>query len=350
MRVGKVPPELLERLVYPHLGRRPDVLVRAGVGQDCAVVDFGEWVCVLTSDPITGATRSLGRLAVYVATNDLAATGAEPVALLMDVLLREGAEDHELQQLMQDAGRTAQELGVEIVGGHTEVTAGLARTLVVTTAVGRARRTEFVSSAGARPGDALVMTKAAGLEGTAILACEFVAYLARRVGADVVRRAQAFLDEISVIREGRVAARAGAHAMHDVTEGGVLAAALEMATASGVGVELYVDRVPVRPETEAICRQVDADPLGLVSSGALLIATADPERTIALLGDAGVPAAVVGRFVEGGNWRVLGCRREPLQAYPVDTLWRALEYLEREAAEFERGYRDRVGQGQEPRL
>ena len=330
MRVGKVPPELLERLVYPHLGRRPEVLVRARVGEDCAVVDFGEWVCVLTTDPITGATRHLGRIAVYVATNDLAATGAEPVALLMDILLREGADENELRELMEQAGRAAAELGAEIVGGHTEVTADLPRTLVVTTAVGRARRDAFVTSAGARPGDYLVLTKAAGLEGTAILASDFEAYFRRRLGADVVQRAQAFLEEISVVRDGRTAVRAGARAMHDATEGGVLAAAVEMATASGVGVELYAARVPVRPETEAVCSLVDVDPLGLVSSGALLVATPVPDRTVAALEEAGVPAAVVGKFVERGNWKVLGCQREPLEPYPVDELWRALERLERE--------------------
>ncbi|MCS7234543.1 MAG: AIR synthase family protein [Armatimonadota bacterium] len=331
MRVGKVPPELLERLVYPHLGRRPDVLVRARVGEDCAVVDFGEWVCVLTTDPITGAVRHLGRIAVYVATNDLAATGAEPVALLMDVLLREGAGEDELRELMEEAGQAAAELGAEIVGGHTEVTAGLDRTLVVTTAVGRARKGAFVTSSGARPGDFLVLTKAAGLEGTAILATDFQEYFERRLGDAVVARAQRFLDEISVVRDGQAAVGAGAHAMHDATEGGVLAAAVEMATAAGVGVELYVDHVPVRPETEAICSAVGVDPLGLVSSGALLVATPVPDRTIGALEEAGVPAAVVGRFVEEGRWKVAGCRREPLDPYPVDELWRALERLEGEA-------------------
>lgn len=327
MRVGKVPPELLERLVYPHLGRRPDVLVRAQVGEDCAVLDFGEWVCVLTTDPITGAGRHLGRIAVYVATNDLAATGAEPVALLMNVLLREGAGEEELRELMEEAGSAAGELGAEIVGGHTEVTGGLDRTLVVTTAVGRARRGEFVTSSGARPGDSLVLTKAAALEGTAILASDFEAYLARHLGDGVVRRGQAFLREMSVVRDGRAAVRAGARAMHDATEGGILAAAVEMAAASGVGVELYVDCVPVRPETEAICSLVGVDPLGLVSSGALLVATPTPDRTVAALQGAGIPATVVGRFVENGRWKVLGCRREPLEMYPADELWRALERL-----------------------
>jgi hydrogenase expression/formation protein HypE len=328
MRPGKVGPELLEQFVYPHLGRRPDVLVHASWGQDCAVLDFGEWVCVVTTDPITGATRHLGRLAVHVATNDLAATGAEPVALLLDVFLQEGATEEDLRCLMEEAGRTASEVGVEIVGGHTEVTPGIDRTIVAMTAIGKARKDAYVTTAGARPGDALLLTKAAGLEGTAILASDFASFFIERLGEDVVRRAQAFLDEISVLPEGRIAVRAGAVAMHDATEGGVVGAAFEMAHASGVGVELMVDQVPVRPETRAICDLLGIDPLGLTSSGAMLIATRTPDRTLGALREAGIPAAAVGRFVDSGAWQVVRGERVPLAPFPRDELWRALEILE----------------------
>src|SRR6266849_2724471 len=122
LQAGKVPPDLLTRLVYPHLGQRTDVLVRAHVGEDCAVLDHGETVCVLTSDPINAAGHQLGRLAVHVGCNDLATTGAEPVALLLTLLLKEGSTPEALEALMTDAGQTAASLGVEIVGGHTEVT------------------------------------------------------------------------------------------------------------------------------------------------------------------------------------------------------------------------------------
>ncbi|MDR7417009.1 MAG: AIR synthase family protein [Armatimonadota bacterium] len=328
MRPGKVPPELLQRLVYPYLGRRPDVLVHASWGQDCAVLDFGEWVCVVTTDPITGASRHLGRLAVHVACNDLAATGAEPVGLLLDVLLREGSTEEDLRELMEEAGSTAAEIGVEIVGGHTEVTPGIARTLVVMTALGKAPRDGYVTTGGARPGDTLLVTKAAGLEGTAILATDFAPYFSERLGEDLVRRAQAFLQEISVLPEGRVAVRAGAVAMHDATEGGIVGAALEMAHASGVGLELWVDRVPVREETRRICEVVGIDPLGLVSSGSLLIATPDPARTAGALAQAGIPAEAVGRFVPRGRIQVRDGKRTELVPFARDELWRALELLE----------------------
>ncbi len=328
MRPGKVAPELLQRLVYPYLGRRPDVLVHASWGQDCAVLDFGEWVCVVTTDPITGAVRHLGRLAVHVACNDLAATGAEPVGLLLDILLREGSTEEDLRQLMEEAGRTAAEVGVEIVGGHTEVTPGIDRTLVVMTAVGKAPKNGYVTASGARPGDSLVVTKAAGIEGTAILATDFAAYFTEHLGEDLVARAQAFFREISVLPEGRVAVRAGAVAMHDATEGGIVGAALEMAQASGVGIELWVDRIPVREETRRICDLVGIDPLGLVSSGSLLIATPDPDSVLRALAHAGIPAAVVGRFQSAGHTQVRDGKRQALVPFARDELWRALEILE----------------------
>jgi hydrogenase maturation factor len=327
MRVGKVPPELLTSLVYPHLGHREDVLVHAKVGEDCAVIDFGDWVCVVTTDPITGAVRNLGRIAVYVACNDVAATGAEPVALLVNLLVRDGTSAAELRALMREMGETAAHVGVEIVGGHSEVTAGIDRTIVTMTAIGRAPKNGYVTSSDARPGDALVMTKAAGLEGTAILATDHADFFTERVGEETVQTAQRFLDEISVLPEGRLAIVAGATAMHDATEGGVITACLEMATASGIGVELFPGRVPVRPQTRAICEVVGIDPLGLISSGAMLIATAEPKRLLTALAEGGIEAAEVGRFTDTGAWRILDGSREPLRSHPRDELWRALEFL-----------------------
>jgi hydrogenase maturation factor len=331
VRVGKVPPDLLTRLVYPHLGRREEVLVRAKIGEDCAVIDYGDWVCVVTTDPITGATRNLGRIAVHVACNDLAATGADPVALLMNILLRDGTTAAELEDLMREVGEAAAAVGVEIAGGHTEVTAGIDRTIVTMTAIGRAPKNGYVTSSSARAGNVLVMTKAAGLEGTAILATDHAEFFAQRVGWESVHRAQRFLEEISVLPEGRLAVGAGATAMHDATEGGVVAACLEMALASGLGVEMFADRVVVRPETQAICDAVRIDPLGLISSGALLIATAEPRQTLLALEDAGIAAAEIGRFIERGAWLVAGCQRRPLEPYPTDELWRALNLLEHRA-------------------
>ncbi len=325
MKAGKVPPELLRRLVYPHLGRRPDILLRAGIGEDCAALDFGEWATVVTCDPITASAHHLGRLAVHVACNDLATSGAEPVALLLILLLREGTTPDELGAIMSEAGQAAKGLGVEIVGGHTEVTPGLDRTMAAVTAIGRARKDGLISGSGARPHDAVILTKGAGIEGTAVLAADLPAQLVGELGEAALTRARSFVDQLSVVPEGMVAARSGATAMHDVTEGGVLAGAWELAEASRRGVTLRADDVPVLAETAAICHVLDLDPLALIGSGAMLICTADPRRMLRMLADAGIPAAEVGMMTERDRIVLRKGQAIPLVPPPRDEIYRALE-------------------------
>jgi hydrogenase expression/formation protein HypE len=279
VKVGKVTARDLRERIFPYLGgRRADVLVHATVGQDCAILDFGPSVCVATCDPITGAIEHTGRLAVHVACNDLATTGAEPVGLLLTLLLAEATAQEDLDRIMRDAGPAAQAVGVEIIGGHTEVTPGIDRSIVVVSAIGRAPRDRFISAAGGRPGESLVLTKGAGIEGTAILASDLADRLLPAVGEETLARARAFIDQISVVPDGRIGARCGATAMHDVTEGGVLTGAWELADASKCGVLLDADAIPVAPETRAICEALGADPLALISSGAMLIAGSTPCR------------------------------------------------------------------------
>jgi len=324
VKPGKVPSRVLERAVYPHLGRRPDVLLHAHLGEDCAAVEFGEWVAVLTTDPVTGAAAHLGRYAVHVSCNDLATSGAEPVALLLTLLLRDGTTEGELEQIMREAGEVARGLGVEIVGGHSEVTPGIERTIAVVTALGRARKGHVLSAAGARPGDTVLLTKSAGVEGTAILAMDLADRLRGRVAQEVLARAQGFLQQLSVVPEGLAAASSGAVAMHDVTEGGVLGGAWELAEAAGAGIEIHADAVPVAPETAAICGVLGIDPLRLIGSGAMLIATAAPERTAAAVRGAGIPVAEIGVMTARERVVVRRGQRTPLQAPESDELWRVL--------------------------
>ncbi len=325
MKAGKVPSDLLERLVYPYLGRRADVLIHAHLGEDCAVVDFGEWAAVLTTDPITGALGHLGTLAVHVSCNDLATSGAEPVALLLTLLLREGTSPEELETIMREAGQTASQIGVEIAGGHTEVTPGTDHTIAVVTAVGRVRKGQVISAAGARPGSHVLMTKTAGVEGTAILAMDLATVMRDRVGDAVLARAQRFLDRISVVPEGLAAARVGASAMHDVTEGGVLGGAWELAEAAGIGIDVWTDAVPVAAETQAICAVLGLDPLRLIGSGAMLIATDDVQRVRDAVAGAGVECTEIGVMTAQDRAAIRGSRREPLFAPQGDELWRILE-------------------------
>ena len=328
MKTGKLSSADLQRIVFPHLGlRRPDVLVHSALGEDSAVLDFGDWVAVLSTDPITGATRNAGWLSVHVSCNDVATNGAEPVGVLVTILLPEQATEDDLSSLMEEVHRAASELKIEVLGGHTEVTPGLTAPIISCTAIGKAPRTRYLTSSGARPGDILLVTKAAGLEGTAILATDFADRLAGALGPEVLARAQTFRKEISVVTEGVAAAALGATAMHDPTEGGILGAVHEMATAARLGVEFAADAVPVREETRLVCRAFQADPLKLISSGAMLIACPNGEAMRQGLGRQGIPATIVGRFTERnrGRWVTSGGIRRELEESYRDELWRILE-------------------------
>ncbi len=326
METGKLSPSDLQRIVFPYLGaRRPDVLSRAAIGEDSAIIDFGDWVCVLSTDPITGAAHKAGWLAVHVSCNDVAANGAEPVGVLATVLLSEQSEEGELRSLMEDVNQAASELGIEVLGGHTEVTPGLSANIVSCTAVGKAPKRRYVTTSGARPGNALLLTKSVGLEGTAILATDFEDRLRALLGDEMLKRAQGFRAEISVVKDGVAAAELGATAMHDPTEGGVLGAIHEMTTAGGLGVEVWTDGIPIREETRRVCDAFHADPLKLISSGAMLIACPDGGAMVEGLAARGVPATVIGRFTSEGRWLVSGDRRRELELSYRDELWRILE-------------------------
>ncbi len=326
MQVGKVPPELLCSAVFSHLGtRRADVLLHAGFGEDSAAIAFGDEVCVTSTDPITGAGKRAGWFSVHIACNDVASNGAAPVGVLVTILLPPGSSEAALSQIMQDVHEAASELGIEVLGGHSEITRSVTSPVLSTTAIGRAPRQLLVTSAGARPGDALLLTKHAGLEGTAILAADFQHLLAGQLTPEELERARAMAGRLSVVREGLLAAELGAHAMHDVTEGGVLGATFELAEASGVGVELMEDEVPVARETQVICRYFGIDPLALVSSGCMLIAAADGPELARELEARGVEATVIGRISEGERAITSRAGRRPLLPPERDELWRVLE-------------------------
>jgi hydrogenase maturation factor len=303
---GKLPPDLLRSLVLDRLGvRRPETIVHAALGIDAAAVDFDGWVCVLKTDPITTATAGAGRLAVNVACNDLAAMGAEPVGVLPTLLFPAGITPDAIAALVDEIDEATRSLNVEVLGGHTEVAPGLAAPLVVMSAVGRARRDQLVSAAGARPGDDLVLTKAAALEGTAILADDFANQLTPIVEPGLLEEARGYRDELSVVPEGLAAAERGATAMHDPTEGGVLGALWELGEASGTGFNVELERIPIRPPTRVICAALGADPLRLVASGALLIACRDGQRLAGELSELGIEATVIGKVTEFDAGRYL---------------------------------------------
>lgn len=329
---GKVPPEVLRRIVFSRLGVPCGRLLQGpGVGEDAAVLDLGDRVLVVASDPITGAVGSVGWLVVHVNANDVASCGARPSWFICVALMPEGAGDAVLEDIMKQMDAACREVGVSLIGGHTETTPGLDRPILVGFMMGEAAKDEYVTTGGALPGDAVIMTKGAGIEGTAILARDLAGVLQGRVGEDILRRAEAMLRQISVVPEAMEAVKGGGvHSLHDPTEGGVLNGVWEMAEAAGVGVLIREEAVPVAPETKLICDALGIDPLKLLGSGALLI-TAEAGKAgeiVSALRGIGVEASVIGEVKPRREGRILVRRdgsRYAIDAVDQDHLYKVLD-------------------------
>lgn len=279
---------------------RPDarLLVGPRVGEDAAVIDAGATRLVVATDPITFATDRIGWYAVHVNANDIAVMGAEPRWFFAAVLLPPGTSRTAVHALLDDLGKTCQEIDVTLAGGHTEITPGVTHPLVVGQMIGEAAADRLITKSGLRVGDQVILTQGAAIEGTALLARELSRRLGACLDAALLARARNLLFDpgISVIRAARVATAAGrVHAMHDPTEGGILTGLHELATAGACGLRVWPGRIPVLPETRAVCEALHADPLIVIASGALLLATPrdDASALVRALQAAGIPSSVV---------------------------------------------------------
>lgn len=302
MEIGKVPENVLKRSVFKKLTvKRPEVLVHAGVGEDCAVLAPTKDSFVLSTDPITGAAKEIGKLAFHVTANDIASSGAELVGILLTIILPPESSEDELKQIMEDVTELAATYDVEILGGHTEVSAVVNQSLVSVTGVGKIAKDKLVTTNGLKPGQDLVVTKWIGLEGTSIIASEFEKELQGRLPASVVEESKKFASLLSVVKDSHVAMQIGVSAMHDVTEGGIFGALWEMAEASGVGLEVDLKKIPIRQETIEVCELFNLNPYQLISSGSMLIGTDHGSQLVDALAKEGIHAAVIGKAVEGND-------------------------------------------------
>lgn len=328
MKIGKLPEPVLIRSILKQVGhRRKEVLAGPSVGVDCAALEVepGE-VLVMSADPITGTVKDLGSHCIHITANDLAASGAEPLGVMLTVLLPENVEEPEIRQMMRQAEDTCRELKMEILGGHTEITRVVAQPLISVTGVGKIRKEELLNPSGIRPGMDLVVSKWIGLEATSILAKEREERLKERFSPEFIRTARSFDQYLSVVPDARAAKAAGAAAMHDITEGGVFGAFWEMASAGNVGLEIDLRAVPIRQETVEICEFFGVNPYQIMSSGSMMIAAEDGQAVVRALRDAGIPGTVVGRTTEG-RARILrnGEEIRYLDKPQPDELYRALE-------------------------
>lgn len=306
LQPGKLDVDLLEDLVFKNVKhRREEVLVRPGVGEDCATLDFGPYECVMSTDPITAAISDIGRLAVHITCNDIASNGVEPLGIMLAVMLPPGTTAGDVRRIMEQAAEVSEELGVEIIGGHTEITPAVNRPVIVSTAVGRVHAGGSQRATGMKPGDYIYMTKYAGLEGSGILASDYGDELASVLSESELAEAQGYLKTVSVLKEGLAAGRVGTAGMHDITEGGVLGAVWELAEITGAGLLIYEERIPITQTIRKITDYFNIDPLRLISSGSMMIIV-HPDRVQALeeaLASVNVPFACIGSVLAGWEGR-----------------------------------------------
>jgi len=312
---------------------RPNDRLVAGprVGEDVAVIDMGDRYMVVKTDPITFATDQIGWYVVNINANDVATSGAAPLWMLNTILLPErGTTPALVESLFEQLRGACDALGITLVGGHTEVTWGLERPIVVGVLIGEVPRERLITTANARVGDRVLLVKGIPIEGTAIIAREKAAELRQRgYSASFLERAQSYLYDpgISVVQAARLAAQhPGVHAMHDPTEGGLATGLHELAYAAGTGLRLYLERVPVLPEGRRLCEEYGLDPLGVIASGALLVAV-DPSQADALeaaYAEAGIPCVQVADLVDKseGCTMVRAGESAPLPRYDTDEIAR----------------------------
>ena len=329
--VGKLPPDLLRKWLSRVPVHDPRVVVGARYGEDAAVIDIGDSFLVAKTDPITFTADRLGWYALNINANDVATMGARPRWFLAALLLPAGAATARLaDSIFEDILGACDELGVTLCGGHTEVTAAVRQPVLVGHMLGETQGRRLMTLQSARPGDAVLLTKGVAIEGTAIIAREKGDEVRHTFGEPFRRRAAAFLEHpgISVVREALIAADIeGVRAMHDPTEGGLAEGLAELAAAAACGLKVREDAIRIYPETAALCRDYQLDPLGLIASGALLI-VAEPEAVPAVaraLEKADVECAVIGRLTsEPDLVMVREGRAEPLAHSHVDQITRVL--------------------------
>ncbi|MEM2897047.1 MAG: AIR synthase family protein [Candidatus Bathyarchaeia archaeon] len=338
---GKVPPKSLVKAVFKYLGISDErIILGPAIGEDAAIIKVKEKTLALTTDPITGATENIGWLSVHINANDIATRGVKPLWYLCCILLPERKNEGLLKNIMKQIDKASKELGIAVVGGHSEVTLGLRRPIVIGFMMGECEKGKYVTSSGAKVGDKIILTKTAGIEGTAILANELNEFLKKKINPRILKRAKGFIKKVSVVKDALVAMKAGGvSAIHDPTEGGVFSGLWELAKASRVGLIAREDRIPVSFETKTICDVLKLDPLKIMSSGALLITTKKEksEEVLSALKGNEVQASIIGEIVELKRGRKLMKRNgRAIEIKPCfrDELYVALENYGKNKHEF----------------
>lgn len=303
MKIGKISNNDLKKLIFNNLTlNRKEVLEASEIGSDCAVVDLGDELLVTSVDPITGASKNIGSLAVNVACNDAYCLLAEPVGLLMSVLLPAKTTKNEIKEIMIDAQSACDKIGVNIIGGHTEVTDVVNTVVITTTVLAKTKDRILPNRKSAKAGDRILVSKHVALEGTSIIAHDFELESSKYLNEDELNEAKSYSKLLSVKEESLVSRKFRVRALHDITEGGVLGAVWEMATNLGFGSEINFEDIPITDVTKKLTKGFNLNPLRFISSGSMMVIV-DREDSEKLINEAkkmGLLFTDIGSLVETG--------------------------------------------------
>lgn len=330
---GKIPPDALKSRVFKHLGTgHPSIILGPALGQDASLIRVGDRIIVASTDPITGSVEDIGWLAVHVNANDIATFGVEPKWFLNSIMLPTGSTEEDLEKIMIQIDEAARSLGITVAGGHTEVTDEIQKPIIAGFMIGETTDDNYVTSEGAQPGDALIMTKSVAIEGTAILASEGHDFLRNELGYQLLDEAIALRNQISVVMDGITAFKTGfVTAMHDPTEGGLANGIHEICDASKVGCSIVQEQIPVEESTRALCQLLEIDPLQLISSGTMLITceARNAQKILDALRHNGIEAAVIGTIEKDFTKRIISLQeKESTLIRPeTDALWDGLKRI-----------------------
>lgn len=300
MKAGKISESMLKRSVFRQLNSVNDKVKNgAGVGADCAVFSCGGTFCAVSTYSEALLRPENIRYAVLKAAGGVACCGAQPFMATLSLLLSPYDEEADLQYLVREADRVAEELHIQIAGGHTAVTNAALVSSVTVNVVGETDSP--ILSGGARPGQDVVVSKWIGMEGTARLAVKFEDRLKERYPFHMIEQAAGLKQYLSILPEAATAAKSNVSAMHDVSGGGIFAALWELAESAGVGLSIDLKKIPVKQETVEICEFFGINPYELLSGGCLLMTADDGENLVRVLEAEGIPAVVAGRVTEGND-------------------------------------------------
>lgn len=328
LQAGKIDPDILQRFFF-SLSRDNSIVIGPQIGEDAAVINVDGKYLIVKTDPITFTSENLGWYVVNINANDVACMGGVPHWFLVTVLLPVGKRDDFLREFFSQLSTSCRELGIYLIGGHTEVTPAVTRPVVIGQMIGELQRKKIITNTGAKVGDAILLTKGLAIEGTHVIYQEKKKELKEKIPPKFMESISRFIKipGISVIKEAAIAIEnVDVHCMHDPTEGGLIAGLWEIATASKVGMRIKWEDIPVFEETRLICEIYGLNPLSLLASGALIVVTppGESDKMISIYKKEGIKCTKIGKVVppEEGISIVKGEKVIKISEPPKDELTR----------------------------